>query len=318
MNNNFKLSIVVPIFNEELNILELNKRLTKALFAVENYEVIFVDDGSMDKTLSLIKKLSEENSKIKYLSFSRNFGHQNALRAGFAYAGGDCVVSMDGDLQHPPELIPKLVEKWQAGYKIVYTIRKDSRKMSFLKKRTANLFYAIMAKFSDVNIPRGAADFRLLDKEIVKIILKIEENTLFLRGLVAWLGFEQFAIEYAPEERFAGKTKYSLKKMISFAITGITSFSVKPLRLATVAGFAIATLAFIYALYALFIKIFTTEAMSGWTSVLVSVLFLSGIQLLTFGIMGEYIGKLFMQAKGRPNYIIKEKNCDQGVVQKKK
>jgi dolichol-phosphate mannosyltransferase len=310
MNNNFKLSVVVPIFNEEPNILELNGRLTKALATMENYEVIFVDDGSKDKTLSLIKKLSAENEKIKYLSFSRNFGHQNALRAGLAYASGDCVVSMDGDLQHPPELIPKLVEKWQEGFKIVYTVRQDSQKLSFFKKGTAKLFYALMAKLSDVNIPRGAADFRLLDRQIVEIILKIEENTFFLRGLVAWLGFDQFAIEYAPEERFAGKTKYSLKKMISFAITGITSFSVKPLRLATVAGFVIAFLAFLYALYALYIKIFTDSALSGWTSVLVSVLFLSGIQLITFGIMGEYIGKLFMQAKGRPNYIIKEKNCD--------
>ncbi|MFZ2226217.1 MAG: glycosyltransferase family 2 protein [Candidatus Moraniibacteriota bacterium] len=310
MNNNFKLSVVVPIFNEEPNILELNGRLTKALATIENYEVIFVDDGSKDKTLSLIKKLSVENEKIKYLSFSRNFGHQNALRAGLAYASGDCVVSMDGDLQHPPELIPKLVEKWQEGFKIVYTVRQDSQKLSFFKKGTAKLFYALMAKLSDVNIPRGAADFRLLDRQIVEIILKIEENTFFLRGLVAWLGFDQFAIEYAPEERFAGKTKYSLKKMISFAITGITSFSVKPLRLATVVGFVIAFLAFLYAIYALYVKIFTDSALSGWTSVLVSVLFLSGIQLITFGIMGEYIGKLFMQAKGRPNYIIKEKNCD--------
>ena len=309
MNNNFKLSVVVPIFNEEPNILELNGRLTKALATIENYEVIFVDDGSKDKTLSLIKKLSAENEKIKYLSFSRNFGHQNALRAGLAYASGDCVVSMDGDLQHPPELIPKLVEKWQEGFKIVYTVRQDSQKLSFFKKGTAKLFYSIMAKLSDVNIPRGAADFRLLDRQIVEIILKIEENTFFLRGLVAWLGFDQFAIEYAPEERFAGKTKYSLKKMISFAITGITSFSVKPLRLATVVGFVIAFLAFLYAIYALYVKIFTDSALSGWTSVLVSVLFLSGIQLITFGIMGEYIGKLFMQAKGRPNYIIKENNC---------
>lgn len=310
MNNNFKLSVVVPIFNEEPNIAELHRRLMAVLSLLEKYEVIFVDDGSTDRTLSLIKKLSEENRKIKYLSFSRNFGHQNALRAGLAYTSGDCVISMDGDLQHPPELILKLVEKWQEGYRIVYTIRNDSQKLSFLKRHTANLFYAIMTKLSDVNIPRGAADFRLLDKEIVEIILKIEENTFFLRGLVAWLGFEQFAIKYEPEVRFAGKTKYSLKKMISFAISGITSFSVKPLRLATVAGFVIAVLAFFYALYALYVKIFTDSALSGWTSVLVSILFLSGIQLLTFGIMGEYVGKLFMQAKGRPSYIIKEKNCD--------
>lgn len=307
MNKDFKLSIVIPIYNEELNISELNRRLLKVLKNIEKYEIIFVDDGSADKTLTMIKQLSDENSKIKYLSFSRNFGHQNALRAGLAFATGDAVVSMDGDLQHPPELIPQMIEKWQDGYKIVYTIRKECEKLSYFKRKTANIFYAVMSKLADVNIPKGAADFRLLDKDIVDIIVKMNESSLFLRGLISWVGFDQFAIEYEPEARFAGKTKYSLKKMISFAMDGITSFSIKPLRLATILGFVIAMAAFVYGFYAIYIKLFTNETMSGWTSLMVSVLFLAGIQLLTFGIMGEYIGKLFMQSKGRPNYIIKDK-----------
>lgn len=307
MNEYFKLSVVIPIYNEELNISELNRRLLKVLKNIEKYEIIFVDDGSVDKTLVMIKQLSDENSKIKYLSFSRNFGHQNALRAGLAFATGDAVVSMDGDLQHPPELIPQMIERWQEGYKIVYTIRKECEKLSYFKRKTANIFYTVMSKLADVSIPKGAADFRLLDKDIVDIIVKMNESSLFLRGLISWVGFDQFAIEYEPEARFAGKTKYSLKRMISFAMDGITSFSIKPLRLATILGFVIAMTAFVYGFYAIYIKIFTNETMSGWTSLMVSVLFLAGIQLLTFGIMGEYIGKLFMQSKGRPNYIIKDK-----------
>jgi len=308
MKSEFMLSVVIPIYNEELNIVELNSRIGLALGNVKNYEIIFVDDGSTDGTLQMIKNLADGNSRIKFLSFSRNFGHQNALRAGLEFATGDCVVSMDGDLQHPPELIVRMIEKWQEGFEIVYTIRKDCEKISFIKRKTANIFYKLMSTLSDVNIPQGAADFRLLDKKIVEIIMKMNENNLFLRGLVSWVGFNQFAIEYEPEARFAGKTKYSLRKMISLAINGITSFSIKPLRLATILGSVIAVFSFIYGFYAIYIKVFTDEAMSGWTSLLVSVLFLAGIQLLTFGIMGEYIGKLFMESKRRPSFIIKEKN----------
>lgn len=303
-----KISIIIPVFNEEPNIIELNKRLAIVLKDVDDYEVIFVDDGSNDKTLAIIKSVASLNTKIKYLSFSRNFGHQNALRAGLAYSSGDCTVSMDSDLQHPPELIHQMIEKWKDGYKIVYTIRKQSRKVSIFKRKTSNVFYRVISKLSDISLPKGAADFRLLDKEITDIIVKMNENALFLRGMISWIGFDQYAIEYEPEERFAGKTKYSFKKMVSFAITGLTSFSIKPLRISTILGAIIAALSFVYAFYAVYIKIFTSESISGWTSILVSVLFLAGIQLLTVGIIGEYIGKIFIESKGRPNYIIKEKN----------
>jgi dolichol-phosphate mannosyltransferase len=209
MDNNFKLSIVVPLCNEEGNIFQLYERISNILRNYNNHELIFIDDGSTDHTLHSIKELSVSDSQLKYLAFSRNFGHQNALRAGFAYATGDCVISMDGDLQHPPELIPKMIEKWKEGYKIVYTIRKDSKRISFFKRKTASIFYALMSKFSDVRIPQGAADFRLLDRSIVEIIVQMNENSLFLRGLISWIGFDQFSIEYDAEERFSGRTKYS-------------------------------------------------------------------------------------------------------------
>ncbi len=305
--NDFKISIVIPVLNEELNIAELFSKLKPFLETYFNYEVIFVDDGSTDNTLKIINDLRNKNDKVKYLSFSRNFGHQNALRAGMRYTTGGCVISMDADMQHPPELIPKMIKKWQEGYEIVYTVRKDSNKNSFFKKKTSDIFYGILSRLSDVRVPKGAADFRLLDRSVVDIISQLKENTLFLRGMIAWLGFKQYAIEYNPGERFAGETKYSIRKMVSLALNGITSFSIRPLRLATYLGFTIASLSFLYAAYAVYLKIFTDKVISGWTSVLVSVLFLSGIQLITFGIMGEYIGKLFIESKGRPSYIIKEK-----------
>jgi len=306
-NNIFKVSIVVPTLNEESNIEKLVSTLKPILKLYNDYEIIFVDDGSTDNTLRTISEMRRLDNRIKYISFSRNFGHQNALRAGMQYVSGDCMISMDADMQHPPELIPKLVDKWQEGYKIVYTVRKDSQSGSFFKRKTSDIFYNILSKLSNVKVPKGAADFRLLDSEVVKIISNLSENTLFLRGLIAWLGFDQFAIKYQPGERFAGHTKYSLRKMISLALNGITSFSIKPLRLATFFGLIIAVISFTYGIYAIYLKLFTEKAISGWTSVLVSVLFLSGIQLITFGIMGEYIGKLFIESKGRPSYIIKEK-----------
>lgn len=302
-----EISVIVPAFNEDLTLRALCGRLLPILEKYPSWEVIFVDDGSKDETLPMLRKMHENDPRVKYLSFSRNFGHQNALRAGMQYAEGDCVISMDCDLQHPPEIIDEMISKWKDGFRIVYTLRKDTEKVSFFKRKTANIFYNLMSKISDIDVPRGAADFRLLDRSIVEIVNSFNENSLFLRGIISWLGFEQCAIEYIPEQRFAGETKYSLKKMVSLALTGITSFSIKPLRLATFLGFFIACLAFLYGFYALYIKFFTERVMSGWTSILVSILFLAGIQLLTFGIMGEYVGKLFIESKSRPNYIIKEK-----------
>ncbi len=303
-----KISIIIPILNEEGNVLRLTKEVIANIQKHFDYELIFIDDGSMDETLNIVKKLHKKNSKIKYISFSRNFGHQNALRAGFDFASGDCVISMDGDMQHPPKLIPALIEKWLEGYEIVYTIRKESSNSPYLKRKTSNIFYWLMNAFSSIKLEKGVADFRLLDKSVIDVIKTIKENDLFIRGLTSWLGFKQKGIEYMPEKRVWGKPKYTSIKMIKFAITGITSFSIKPLHISTFLGYFIATLAFIYGIYAVMIKLFTNNSISGWTSVLTVVLFIGGIQLIMIGILGEYVGKLFIESKKRPAYIIKEKS----------
>lgn len=306
--NEVKISIIIPIFNEEGNIEILAKNLSVALKLYPGYEIIFIDDGSTDKTLGKIKKLRAKDSKINFISFSRNFGHQDALRAGLDYASGDCVVSMDGDMQHPPKLIPKIIEKWQKGYDIVYTVRKEDPKNSFFKNKTANVFYWLMNKFTDVKIDKGAADFRLMDRKVVEVVKVIKEKNLFMRGMVPWLGFKQIGIKYAPENRNWGETKYSFGKMLKFAIVGITSFSTKPLHLATIFGYAIAAAAFLYGVYAILMKLLTDSTISGWASLLTVVLFIGGVQMIMLGILGEYIGKLFIESKKRPNYIVKEKS----------
>jgi dolichol-phosphate mannosyltransferase len=309
----FLLSLVIPLFNEEENIQPLYDAIDKATKGI-SIEIIFVDDGSKDKSLAIIKNLSHKDDRIQFLSFSRNFGHQNALKAGIDYSKGDCVISMDADLQHPPELIPSLIEKWKEGYDVVYTIRKYDKKTAFFKKITAALFYGIIRFLSKTKIEKGTADFRLLDKKIIKEIKALKENYLFLRGMVSWMGFSQSSISYISSERQAGKTKYSFRKMIKFAFSGITSFSTKPLQLSTFFGFLIAGAAFIYAIYAIIAALFTDILIEkGWTSLIVSVLFIGGIQLIMIGILGEYLGKLFIENKRRPNYIIKETNIEKGI-----
>lgn len=308
MTSNFKISVIVPIMNEEGNLKFLTEKVTNVLQNYSDYELVFIDDGSSDNTLDIIKQQRRENKKIHFLSFSRNFGHQNALRAGFDFASGDCVISMDGDMQHPPELIPKLIEKWLEGFDIVYTKRKDDPKLSFCKRKTAQYFYFLMNKFSDVKIDKGAADFRLMDRKVVEVMRTIKEGNLFMRGMVSWLGFRQFGLQYMPEDRHWGETKYTFGKMMKFAIIGITSFSVKPLHISTMIGYLFATAAFFYGMFAVFMKMFTNTVVSGWTSVLVAILFIGGIQMIMIGILGEYMGKLFIESKGRPNYVIKEKS----------
>ncbi len=309
----FLLSIVIPFYNETENIIALYESLMEALCDY-NYEVVFVDDGSTDTTLNKIKEIHTQNPYIKYISFSRNFGHQNALKAGLDSAKGDCVISMDADLQHPPELIKKLVSKWQEGFDVVYTIRKDNKKTGFLKKLTSALFYRLIKSFSNTKIHKGAADFRLLDKRVIEEIKAIKENYLFIRGLISWMGFEQTQVEYLSQERFAGKTKYNFRKMWKFAFSGITSFSTKPLQISTIIGFVIAFAAFIYGIYAIIASLFTDiNIETGWTSLVVSVLFIGGLQLIMIGIIGEYLGKMFIENKRRPNYIIKESNIEKNA-----
>lgn len=306
--NIFLVSVVVPVFNEEGNVNLVAKELISVLGGYDKFEVIFVDDGSTDGTLDSLRALNSKNKKIKYLSFSRNFGHQSALRAGLDYALGDCVITMDGDLQHPPALIPEMIKKWEEGYDIVNTVRKDSANTSFLKRKTANIFYCFLNFLSDVKLSKGAADFRLLDKSVVDVLRTIKENDLFLRGTISWLGFKQCGIQYEPNQRNSGKTKYTIKKMIKFATTGITAFSVKPLKISMLMGTIFALLSFAYGAYAVYLRIFTDKLVSGWASLITAVLFIGGIQMIFLGIIGEYIGRLFLESKRRPSYIIREKS----------
>jgi len=308
--SDFKVSVIVPVFNEEGCLLTLVSRVVMVIEKYSDYEILFIDDGSRDNTLTVLRKLHAGNKKINFLSFSRNFGHQNALRAGTLYASGDCIVSLDGDLQHPPELIPDLITKWKEGFDIVYTIRKDEKKIPVLKRVMSVLFYKLMNAISDMNFEHGEADFRLLDKNAAAELNNLNENAIFFRGMVKWLGFEQIGIEYTPDDRTWGKTKYSRKKMFALAISGITSFSIKPLRISTIIGISIAFLSILYGIYALYIKFFTDNSIEGWTSVFFMVTFIGGIQLIILGIIGEYIGNIFLESKKRPHYIIEEDSLD--------
>lgn len=303
-----KISVVVPCFNEEESLATFNKTLLQFLPENYDYEVIYVNDGSRDNTFQVILNLAKENQRIKYISFSRNFGHQNALKAGYDFASGDCAVSLDADLQHPPAVIPELIAKWEEGFEIVNTIRADHDSISYTKKISSGIFYQIMRKLSDVNIENGMADFRLIDKKVLKQLKLFPENFLFFRGIIPWMGFRQTVVPFKANERFAGTTKYTFKKMLKFATSGVTSFSVKPLRLSIYLGFVFAFLAFLYGLYATYAFLFTDQAVTGWTSVILSVLFVGGINLLMLGIIGEYLGKLFIENKRRPNYLISETN----------
>ena len=303
------LSIVIPTFNEEGNIEILLSKLIETLTPLEldEFEFIFVDDGSQDRSLEIVKKLSIDDPRVKYISFSRNFGHQPALKAGLDHAQFAGVVSLDADLQHPVELIPEMIEKWKNGAEVVYTKRKDVS-LPWFKRTTSKLFYRIINTLSQIKLEDGVADFRLLDQKVIHALRAYKESNLFIRGLIPALGFKQESIDYTPHKRFAGETKYSFSKMIRFALTGITSLSAKPLYFSIYFGVFFAMLAFIYGLYAIYIFAFGHEAIPGWTSIIASILLIGGIQLIMIGIIGIYLGKVFAQSKGRPNYIIAEKN----------
>ena len=308
--NTPEISIVVPTYCEEGNIVELYEQLSIELSKtdVNSFEIIYVNDGSHDNSLSKIKELTKVDERVKYIHFSRNFGHQNALRAGLDFAKGDAVISMDADLQHPPQLVPTMIAHWKEGNKVVYTKRKDTNDLSVFKKLTSKLFYKLVNYLSETKLEEGTADFRLLDRSVVEVLKNFNENNLFYRGIIPGLGFKQYGIEYIPNERFSGQTKYSFSKMFRFALTGITSSSAKPLYFSIYIGAFLAVFSFVYGLYAIYVSIFTTEAVAGWTSTIASILFIGGIQLMMLGIVGIYLGKLFSESKKRPNYIIEESN----------
>ena len=306
------VSIVIPVYNEEKGLTKITERIIEVFEKIPKYdfEIIFVDDGSYDDSLKELVALNKNNRRINYLSFSRNFGHQLAVKAGLDNSRGMCAISMDADLQHPPELIIEMLQKWKEGFDIVYTRRKDDKSISFFKRKTSAAFYRFLNFLSDIEIEQGAADFRLLDRRVVDVLRNLSENNVFLRGLVKWMGFSQYGIDYEPGIREFGETKYNVRKMISLAINGITSFSTRPLRIASWIGLIASSIGFTYAIFAFIAFFFTDLNLTGWTSLIMAVIFFGGIQLLTMGIIGEYIGKLFMQVKGRPNYIIKTSTLD--------
>ncbi len=303
----FLLSIIIPVYNEKNNIQPLIDRLSKIIRPYK-YEIIFINDGSSDETEEEIKKISEKNKDIKLISFNRNFGHQVALSCGYQFSNGNCVISLDADLQDPPEIIPEMIEKWKNGAKIVYAKRLKRDGETFFKKTTARMFYAFINFLSDVPIPQEVGDYRLLDRKVVDFLNNLTEQSRFLRGLVAWSGYKAQYVEFDREKRHSGKTHYSMSKMINFALDGITSFSTKPLHLATYAGFFTGSIGFLGIIYGILGRIFLPGYwVTGWTALFVGIMFLGGVQLITIGIIGEYMSKIYKEVQRRPQYVIKEK-----------
>jgi glycosyltransferase involved in cell wall biosynthesis len=301
------VAIVIPCFNEEGNLRETHRRVTQTISqAVHEYELVYVDDGSSDSTPQMLRKLQTDDPHVRVVYLSRNFGHQFAVTAGLAHARGDAVVIMDADLQDPPEVVHDMIEKWQEGYDVVYGVRTDREGETRFKLLTASLFYRLIRWLSDTEIPLDTGDFRLLDRKVVDAIVAMPERDRFVRGMVSWTGFRQIGVPYRRAARFAGETKYPLTKMVRFAIDGILSFSIKPLRLSTLMGFVSAGLALLVIFYALGMRLFTQRWVTGWTALIIAILFLGGAQLISLGIIGEYIGRLYGEAKRRPLYLVRE------------
>jgi glycosyltransferase involved in cell wall biosynthesis len=306
------ISIVIPAYNEEENIKEIVFRIEEIFKDLPyNFEIVLVDDGSTDDTLAVVKNLASIKQNLYFIEFSRNFGHQAALKAGLNEARGACVISLDADLQHPPELLIEMLQKWEEGYDIVYTLRKFDKSISKRKTKSSQLFYKFLNSISDVEIEEGSADFRLMDRNVVDVFKQFTENDPFVRGLVKLIGFKQYAISYFPDSRFSGNSKYNFKKMKSLAIHGITSLSIKPLNMAIYLGFIFSMLSLLYIPYVLYAFYNGTEV-SGWASIVITIVFFGGLQLIILGILGIYLGKMFMQVKGRPNYIIRSTNMKEG------
>ena len=299
------ISIVIPAYNEAQNLSSVLSAVKQVLYPTQiKYEVIIIDDGSSDNTPEIIESLMTRNNELQFIRFSRNFGHQAALKAGIDHARGAAIVSMDADLQHPPGLIVEMIRHWKAGYEIVYTQRRSDPSLGLFKKLTSRFFYKILRAISDVRIEEGTADFMLMDRKVADIIKTQNDPFLFIRGLIPWMGFKQFKLVYDPANRLHGESKYTLRKMTTFAVNGITGFSIKPLRVAIFLGLIISLLSFLYGLYAIWAFLYDDRVISGWASVITSILFIGGIQLIILGIIGEYIGKAYLQSKNRPFYLV--------------
>lgn len=303
------ISVIIPIFNEELIIPELYQRLKKSVGSIsENFELIFLNDGSTDNSLLALIQLSKEDPKVFYINFSRNFGHQIAVSAGLNFCKGEAVVIIDGDLQDPPELIPELYKKYKEGNEVVYAKRNKRKGETFFKKITAKLFYRVLKKITTVQIPVDTGDFRLIDKKVVSYLKEMPEQNKFLRGQIAWLGFKQDFVMYDRDSRKSGKTGYSISKMFKFAMDGITGFSDMPLTMVTRLGFFISFISFSIILYAIYSHYILDKTITGWTSLIISSMFIGGIQLLSVGIIGEYISRINKNTRKRPLYIIESSN----------
>jgi glycosyltransferase involved in cell wall biosynthesis len=305
-------SIIIPIYNEEANIVALHRRLSDLMRSmnVSEYELIFVNDGSRDQSIHIIKGLAVGDKSVKYIDFSRNFGHQIAVTAGLDGASGDAIVIIDADLQDPPELIAEMHAKMKEGFEVVYAKRRRREGESFLKLLTAKMFYRILTRITSVSIPVDTGDFRIMDKKVVDILKQMPEQNKFLRGQIAWIGFRQTYVEYDRSERAGGQTGYTYRKMMKFALDGITSFSDFPLKVATIAGFFVSGIAFILLMYALYARLISDDYVPGWASTIISVLFLGGIQLVSLGVIGEYLSRLGANVRQRPLYIVNESNLE--------
>jgi dolichol-phosphate mannosyltransferase len=301
------ISVIAPIYNEVDSIPELHRRVRQVMDGLdEPWELILVDDGSTDGSTDRIRHLAKTDSHLRPVIFARNFGHQIAVTAGLDYSRGQAVVIIDADLQDPPEIIPDLVAKWRQGYEVVYAVRRDRKGETWFKRVTASLFYRLIYRITDVDIPLDTGDFRLLDRQVVDALGRMRERHRFLRGMSSWVGYTQVGVAYDRDARFAGETKYNLRKMTGFALNAVTSFSYFPLQLATYFGFACAAISAIAIPIVIVLRLMGNQAFFGQATTLIAVLFLGGVQLISLGILGEYLGRLYDEAKGRPLYIVRQ------------
>ncbi|MBQ1941229.1 MAG: glycosyltransferase family 2 protein [Selenomonadaceae bacterium] len=299
------ISIVVPVFNEEDNIQHFYESICQNMEPLPyEFELIFVDDGSKDRSREILRELEKKDSRIQSIFLAKNYGHQLALTCGLDHAEGDAVITMDGDMQHPPELLPVLLEQWENGYEVVQTIRKTTEGVSAMKKLTSYYYYKVLNKLSDVHIQEGGSDFRLMDRVVVKAFRRYREHARFIRGMIGDMGFKQTRIEFVASKRFAGVSKFSPKKMLNFAIDGVLAYSIMPLRLGLYIGFLCAVVSILIICHVLVSKFIFDDAVAGWTTTMACILFFGGMQMMVLGIIGEYLGRVFEEVKKRPLYLI--------------
>ncbi|MEM6267999.1 MAG: glycosyltransferase family 2 protein [Bacteroidota bacterium] len=312
MSRGIHISVVIPIHNEEENIPLLHTRLTDVLAGMEvGYELVFVNDGSGDRSLVAIRALAQLDPRVKYIDLSRNFGHQIAVTAGLDHCRGEAAVIIDADLQDPPELIRDLYARHREGFEVVYAKRRSRKGESALKKLTARWFYRLMRRLTNIDIPLDTGDFRIIDRKVIEVLKQMPEQNKFLRGQISWAGFRQTYVEYDREERHAGRTSYTYAKMFRFALDGITAFSEAPLRFITAVGFIVSGIAFLLIIYSLISYFFLQGYVRGWASQMISMLFIGGIQLIGIGIIGEYIARIGANVRQRPVYVVAEENLDE-------